>query len=64
MNDIYETLRGRMQEARDNSDIEAAHSDADVVLIDALREAASGNLSPYEADVLIDIWHDVQKWYA
>ena len=46
----------RMRECAENGDIEAAHSDADDILCEVLKDLG------YED--LITLYHDVRKWYA
>ena len=46
----------RMRECAENGDIEAAHSDADEILCEVLKDLG------YED--LITLYHDVRKWYA
>lgn len=53
-------LLDRMRQARDNGDTEGAHSDADQVLLAAVRRHAP----PAFARKLIALYRDVDKWYA
>ena len=45
-------------------DRESAHGDADEALCEALRLAAAGKVTPGQAELLIQTWKDVPKWYA
>lgn len=45
-----------MQACVENGDLEAAHGDADRILIELLRELGY--------DHLCDLWAQVGKWYA
>lgn len=47
-----------------DEDREGAHAEADEALCEALRLAAAGKVTPTQAELLIQTWKDVPKWYA
>jgi hypothetical protein len=49
-------LLARLRAADCHEDAEQAHSDADGVLCDALRQLGYGDI--------VDEWQKVEKWYA
>jgi len=46
----------KLRKLVDNCDTEIAHSDADLILCDILIE--------YGLDETVDLWKNINKWYA
>jgi hypothetical protein len=45
-------------------DTESAHSEADDLLVEAVKLGASGKLPPKQAKLIIAAYECVEKWYA
>lgn len=60
-------MLGRMRDLGRNPDLEVAHSEADAILIDALRHLAevyTPKSVQADVDLLLLAYDRVDKWYA
>lgn len=60
----FDILKRQMSEHIQNTDTEAAHSNADHLLCEIALHAANGDLTHPETKILIELYHLVNKWYA
>jgi hypothetical protein len=61
MSQEYENFAGQLQLAMENEDTEIAHGDADTILCDI---AMSTTLSAEERQKLVELYEQVDKWFA
>jgi hypothetical protein len=61
--DDLQTINERMAEEVQSGDFEAAHSNADKLLIEALQLVTPDEYHVLVLDIIAG-WHEVGKWYA